>query len=472
LRELLLELQLELTFAEAVDNLNKDLIVAPNIGGSYVYAANTAAAFLKKRVYPYLPAPPPRFVEFKTYTPDEALNLDLSERCRKIVGLYDDFVKGRKFNAILFGAPNGGIVNLATAMGIPYLCSQFRVPVSIESESVSRDSLEPYAKVVMLLGKSWTVRHPWSSVCCLVDPVHDRMDLGVYAHVRSKFIEVPPVYKEFIQKHLKPGGTLIFVNVSYPWTKYRLGNHIYLQVGGLGDIAPQEYLKGSERLNEFLAMQGADHQGGWSLPNYELMRGPESEWGVEPELKDAVLQYCKQRGYDLLYLEHSHPAGFNILAAHTLHLKHTADGGKCGGYLVNLFWALCPVLTLRARLLSCWSTFTDKASLKVLEQQLRRLTKDFPNVPKKAILGYYWSHPGAKMLDIVPPSGWLKMLSRYISPEDIWIPAIQDLENTTHDIFKYEDELYGESEKHAGKESSYNVTIEDLKSLPALRAAQ
>jgi len=464
--------QLELGVAEALNNLAEDLIVAPSLGGSYIYTANTVAAFLKKKVYPYLPAPPPRFVEFKKYTPEEALNIDLNEQCRKITGLYEDFVKDRKFDAILFGAPNGGIVNLATAMGIPYLCSQFRIPVMVESKSVNRDNLEPYAKVVKLLGKRWTVRHPWSSVCCLVDPVHDRMDLGVFAHVRSKFIEVPPVYKEFIQRHLKPGGTLIFVNVTYPWTKYRLDDHTYLQVGGLGEIAPKEYLKGSERLNQFLAVEGTDHQGGWNLPNHELVRRPESEWSVEPELKEAVLQYCKQRSYDLLYLEHSHPAGFNILAAHAMHLKHTADGGKCGGYFINIFWALCPTLALQAKLLSCWSTFTDKASLKILEQQLSRLTKDFPDVPKKVILGYYWSNPGAKMLDIVPPSGWLKMFSKYIPSEDVWMPGIYDLENTAHDIFKYEDELYEESKKYAGKESSYNVTIEDLKSLPALRAAR
>jgi hypothetical protein len=66
----------------------------------------------------------------------------------------------------------------------------------------------------------------------------------------------------------------------------------------------------------------------------------------------------------------------------------------------------------------------------------------------------------------------LKMLSKYIPPEDVRVPGIHDLENTVHDIFKYEDELYEESKKYAGKESSYNVTIEDLKSLPALRAAR
>jgi len=409
-------------------------------------------------------------VEFKRYTPEEASNLNLNEQCRKITALYDDFVKDRRFDAVIFGAPNGGIVNLAVAMGIPYLCSQFRVPVLLGPGS--RDDLEPYAKVVKLLGKRWTARHPWSSVCCLVDPVHDRMDMGVYAHVRSKFIEIPPVYKEFIQRHLKPGGTLIFVNVTYSWMKYLLRDRTYLQVGGLGEMAPKEYLKGSERVNQFLELEGSNHQGGWSLPNYELVKRPESEWGVEPELKDAVMQYCKQRGYDLLYLEHGHPAGFNILAAHAMHLKHTADGGKCGGHFINIFWALCPTLASRARLLSCWFTFTDKASLKISEQQLRRLLKDFPDVPKKAILGYYWSHSRAKILDVVPPSGWLKMLSKYIPPEEIRTPGIADLEKTDHDIFKYEDILYEESERHVGEESSYNVTVEDLKSLPALRSTR
>jgi len=450
--------------------LNKDLIVPPTIGGSYVYAANTVAAFLKKKVYPYLPAPPPRFVEFRRYTPEEALSLNLNEQCRKITALYEDFVKGRRFDAIIFGAPNGGIVNLAVAMGVPYLCSQFRVPVLIGSGS--KDDLEPYAKVVKLLGERWTVRHSWSSVCCLVDPIHDRMDMGVYAHVRSKFIEIPPAYKEFIERHLNPRGTLIFVNVTYPWTKYRLGERTYLQVGGLGEVAPEEYLKGSEKVEKFLQVELSNHQGGWNLPDYEPLSRPESEWGVEPELKEAVLKYCKQKGYDLLYLEHGHPAGFNILAAHAMHMKHTADGGSCGGYFINIFWALCPILALRARLMSSWFTFTDKASLKIAEQQFRRLLKDFPEVPKKAILGYYWSHPGAKILDVVPPSGWLEMLSKYIPPEEISTPGIADLERTDHDIFKYEDALYEESERYAGNESPYNVTVEDLKSLPALRSTR
>jgi hypothetical protein len=64
------------------------------------------------------------------------------------------------------------------------------------------------------------------------------------------------------------------------------------------------------------------------------------------------------------------------------------------------------------------------------------------------------------------------MFSKYIPPEEIRVPGIADPERTDHDIFKYEDALYEESERYAGNESPYNVTVEDLKSLPALRSAR
>jgi hypothetical protein len=63
---------------------------------------------------------------------------------------------------------------------------------------------------------------------------------------------------------------------------------------------------------------------------------PESEWGTETELKAAVQEFCQGNGYDFLPLEQDHPAGFNLLAAQALYKKHTADGGKCGGYSINI----------------------------------------------------------------------------------------------------------------------------------------
>lgn len=446
---------------------NENTIVPPTLGGSYVYMANTAAAFLGKKAYPYSPAPPPSNVEFKKYTLDEAADLDLDRHSREILQVYDPFVRNKKFSAIIFGSPNGAIVNLAVAMGLPYLCSQFRIPTIIEQSSpkIPKDDLTPYARAVDYIGKKWTDKYRWGTVSCLVDPIHDRMDLGNYAHVRQKFTDIPDSFKRFLIDHLEPNGTIIFVNSTYPWLSHRISDKVYLQVGGLGEISANEYIHGSERIDQFLKEEHSEHRGGWSLPDYGTVRMPESEWGTQSELQRRVQEYCTTHGYQFLSLEHNHPADFNLLASHALHLRHTADGGRCGGYSINIFWGLCPTFILRTRMLGCWFTFTDKASLTVSAQQMRSLLDDFPDVPKKAVMGYYWSYPDARLLDIVPPSGWVSMLSDFIPEEDIVVPGLTDLDSTEHDIFQYEDVLFQESVKFEGKESKHQVTLDELKSM-------
>lgn len=445
----------------------QETIVPPTLGGSYVYMANTAAGLLGKKAYPYLPAPPPKNVEFKKFMLEEAAELDLNLHCIEILKVYEPFVQNRKFPAIIFGAPNGGIVNLATAMGLPYLCSQFRIPILLktEDEVKGKDNLKPYVEVAERVGERWTDKYPWGTVSCLVDPIHDRMDLGDFAHVREKFTQIPSVFEEFMKYHLTPNGTVIFVNMTYQWVSHQIKERVYLQAGGLGEISADEYLNGSERINRFLKAENSKHQDGWRIEEYSIEHRTESEWGTEPELKEAVQEFCNKNGYDFLLLEENHPAGFNLLAAHSLHRKHTADGGRCGGYSINIFWGLCPTLMLRARLLGCWFTFTDRASLSISEQQLKKLIDDFPDVAKCALMGYYWSYPDAKLLDVVPPSGWLNMLSKYIPRENITTPGLTNLESTEHDIFQYEDTLFQESKKFEGKESRYNVSVEELREL-------
>jgi hypothetical protein len=429
--------------------------------------ANTAAAFLGKKAYPYFPAPPPRNVEFKKYTLEEAINLDLELHCQNILSVYDQFVHNKRFDSVIFGAPNGGIVNLAAAMGVPYLCSQFRIPISLKNDSGSKDKdeLKTYTEILSCIGEHWTAEYLWGNVSCLVDPIHDRMDMGEYAHVREKFTDIPRAFEQFLLDHLKPNGAVIFVNTTYPWVSHRLRDRVHLQIGGLGAISPIEYLTGSEKINQFLKAEKSEHQNGWRLADYPVAHRPESEWGTETELKAAVQEFCQKNGYDFLPLEQDNPAGFNLLAAQALYKKHTADGGKCGGYSINIFWGLCPTMMLRARLLGCWFTFTDRASLDTSEGQLQILLRDFPDVPKRAILGYYWSYPGAKLLDIVTPNGWLNMLSNYIPRENLTSPGVTDLESTEHDIFQYEDKLFEESQRLRGSESKHNVTVEELRNM-------
>ena len=103
--------------------------------------------------------------------------------------------------------------------------------------------------------------------------------------------------------------------------------------------------------------------------------------------------------------------------------------------------------------------------MRISERQLRVLLNDFPDVPKWAVMGYYWSYSCATLLDVVTPNGWLSMLSKYI-PRETWItPGLTDLESTEHGIFQYEDLLFEESKRFAGRESKHNVTVEELRTI-------
>ncbi|MCR4392085.1 MAG: hypothetical protein NUV94_04750 [Candidatus Acetothermia bacterium] len=74
------------------------------------------------------------------------------------------------------------------------------------------------------------------------DPIHDR-DLVAHAClIRVQLLALPEAYRKFIRNHLAPGGTLILAEGTYPWPQVALAPGVWLQVGGLGGISPEEYL--------------------------------------------------------------------------------------------------------------------------------------------------------------------------------------------------------------------------------------
>jgi hypothetical protein len=58
-----------------------------------------------------------------------------------------------------------------------------RAPIFVKNDSGSKDKdeLKPYAEIVSRIGEQWAAKYSWGNVSCLVDPIHDRMDMGEYA---------------------------------------------------------------------------------------------------------------------------------------------------------------------------------------------------------------------------------------------------------------------------------------------------
>ncbi|UCF10307.1 MAG: hypothetical protein JSW65_01090, partial [Candidatus Bipolaricaulota bacterium] len=130
---------------------------------------------------------------------------------------------------------------------------------------------------------------------CHVDPEHDRSLVRVVHFVRVKLHDLPGCYRDFIASRLAPGGALILIDCDYSWPQYVLGERRYLQVGGLGAIAADDY--GSR----------------WPL-DLPLEQRRESEWGCPPQFAAAAERFAVEVGAAALPLHYDHPATYSLLA--------------------------------------------------------------------------------------------------------------------------------------------------------------
>ena len=92
---------------------------------------------------------------------------------------------------------------------------------------------------------------------------------------------------------VKKNGTIIFIENTQSWKQYRIDKNIWFQLGGYGGIKFEEYVSGSERINNWLKKSIQRHRGGWSL-NYPVEQRPESEWGTPRGLDKNIKNYCKK----------------------------------------------------------------------------------------------------------------------------------------------------------------------------------
>jgi len=86
-------------------------------------------------------------------------------------------------------------------------------------------------------------------------------------HLRFVLLELPTGYADFIHRRLQPGGTVCFLECGAKWLQYRVGEHSTFQVGGWGDVAPDEYISGSPRVQRYCQAAGLTNSD-WRLPGY------------------------------------------------------------------------------------------------------------------------------------------------------------------------------------------------------------
>ncbi len=326
------------------------------------------------------------------------------------VSLYDG-LEG-PWDAIIIGAPNGGVAHIATALGVPFLSQHFLISFR---EHTHPDDVEHYQAHGAALAESILRRNSDLAVINHYDPLHDRFLVGRVNHIRCKLLDLPEHYEAFIRRNLRPGGTILFTDCRYPWPMYFIGERYWFQVGGLGAVPARAFIEGYH--SEIAALQraaGAEPRGHWGLKGHRAFEMPESEWGALPPLHQRLRHFARENAYNFLAIEGSHPTYFSHLAFRLWRrlLKHEMLDPQ--GVFVETFTQVAPVAARKAALLPLWVPWNDRESL----SYLRRVRRDFGLMPELIGKPLFWLPlpTFSETFDMAPWSAWIETLNGDVHP--------------------------------------------------------
>ncbi len=338
-------------------------------------------------------------------SPDYAGSVDEGEILRWALSLYPD---DRRFDGIILGAPSGAVAHMSALLRFPFLTQHYLLAFKgkyapDDSRSQFDDGVEAAKKIL--------AKNPHLEAIIHYDPLHDRFLIKRVNYIRLKLRRLPPEYREFIEKRVKPGGTIISIKCSYPWLMYPVNaesGKLFYQVGGLGDVSPREYLDDSERLKEYRGREGGNPDSPWGIDGIEPVEWPESEWGSVGNLADEVAEFCAVKGYRLIEIDYPHPEDFSLLAYNAYkEAIRIADEQETRVYF-DCFTHIDPRANLITHTPAVWLPF-------ICGDSFRFAKKVAENIPED--IGIWLSlHPSfCDPVDLTPLAEWENLFSRFKS---------------------------------------------------------
>lgn len=335
-----------------------------------------------------------------------------------------------KFETITIGAALGGAsAHIALSMRSLFLPEAF--VFTLRGGSLRGDAQSYFLQTAASASKI-ADKNPELITIQHFDPIHDGWLTRYVNHLRVKLIALPDGYAQFIREKLIPGGTICCLESGASWLRYRVGEKSFFQVGGWGDIQPQEYIEGSQRVRDYCKTQKIT-QDAWRLDDYPLDEGPESEWGSEPALANDLEAFCQQNGYRFIRIALPKPEDYSRLAFRAIAHQLELENRQPPGVLIEMFSQFDASAVIKSGLLPLWLIFNTWDSYKFLAESLPEFPRDKPVFFSP--LTTFSITP-----DIVPFSRWQSLLkdfdwinigtraSHY--PADTW--TLLDWQNPLH----------------------------------------
>ena len=280
-----------------------------------------------------------------------------------------------KYPAITLGVGMGGTTaHISLALGGPFLPQAF--VLTLKNGTMIGD-VNAYNQLSLETARKITENNPELMTIQHYDPVHDGWLVKRVNHLRLKLISLPEEYKSFIRRKLQKNGTVVFLEGRAKWKRFRTGDRNVFQVGGWGDIQPEEFITGSDRLTKF-AMNERLVYSYWKLDDFEIEEGPESEWGTEPGLGEALEEFCNQEGFQFIRIAYDDPNDFSRLAYQTKKQMLEKEGIKPSGVVVEMFSQFDTYIIDNSSLIPLWLIFNTKDSLEFLKSMVEYFPENYP----------------------------------------------------------------------------------------------
>jgi len=216
----------------------------------------------------------------------------------------------RRYDAVVLGDPSGGTAHLAALLGAPLLPPCYLLGAR---HRIDPDDIDAYIATARKALQGMRRRED-IEVIVHYDPLHDRDLVANAALFRVRALDLPAAYRGFIRERLRPGGTIVIAEDTYTWPQVELTPGIWLQIGGLGDVPPEEYLRRFP-------------------PPGEVRWRRESEWGTPEPFALAAEEFAREHGFRVLRLAFAHPDCYSALAFRA----HRAAGAREGLALLDCF---------------------------------------------------------------------------------------------------------------------------------------
>ena len=270
-----------------------------------------------------------------------------------------DHYPRRRYDVVLLGSSNGAAVHLAAALGAPWLPQTLLVPV--RRGGVDRDDAHAELAAGLEPGRALLEANPDVVLHHMQDPNQDRLMIRGMSYFRIKWRRLPRAYRDFLDRHLAPGGVVVTVECDARWPVTEISDRHLFQFGAFGGATADEYHRGGPRVAEFLRERGASVDR-WHPPEPDAQH-PEAEWGFSARWCDDIADRVQQLGARWCRLGFDGPEGLSAAVAEVHRRWHRLRGVPDERLLLDCFLLMDPRLAVLTGSAPYWLTFPVRSSL-------------------------------------------------------------------------------------------------------------